>query len=202
MKEAGTLGLVLAGGAGRRMGGRDKAWLRWCERPLVCHVLDRFAPQVDTAAVSSNRHRWAYRRLGIESIPDRPGWQGRGPLAAIATVLSELAPARLAIVPVDAPHAPRDHVARLSAVLDGGARAAAVHDGLRRQPLFAVLRGDLVETAVAAMRSEPMPSMQDWLDDVGVVWIDMSSHRSAFLNINTSDDLEALNAVADPCVRG
>ena len=187
-----TLGLVLAGGRSRRMGGRDKAWLRLSGKPLICHAFERLRPQVDDIVVSANRHRWAYRRMDIDVVSDRPAWAGRGPLAAIATVLSDLRPRRLAVVPVDAPLAPRDHVAALSAALDAGAQAAAIFDGERQQPLFCLLAADVTDDARSAVEREPLPSMRDWLEGIGVVWINRSHQHALFANINMPDDLRRL----------
>lgn len=177
------------------MGGRDKAWLRWSGQPLICHAVDRLTPQVDTVVVSANRHRWAYRRIGVETIPDRDAWRGRGPLAAIASVLSDRRPSRLAVVPVDAPCAPRDHVLRLAAALNRGARAAALHDGRRQQPLFCLLDCAVLESACEALNESTVPSMRAWLDHLAAVWIDYAE-TDAFANINTPDELKALQDMA------
>lgn len=189
-----TIGLILAGGASRRFGGRDKAWLKLHGRPLLCHAHATLAPQVDRLIVSANRHRWACRRLGLAAIADREPWRGRGPLAAIATALHERRCDRLALLPVDVPMAPRDYVARLAAALDSGAAAAAAFDGRRRQPLIALLRSDLAPAAADALEREHVPSMQHWLDRVGVRWIEFFDAADAFANINTPDDLAQAQA--------
>jgi molybdopterin-guanine dinucleotide biosynthesis protein A len=49
-------GLVLAGGQGRRMGGVDKGLVDFDGRPMVAHVIDRFAPQVATIVVNANQN--------------------------------------------------------------------------------------------------------------------------------------------------
>jgi molybdopterin-guanine dinucleotide biosynthesis protein A len=191
LNRSDTLGLVLAGGQGRRMGGRDKAWLSLAGKPLVCHAIERLAPQVRQVVVSANRHGWAYRRLGIEVVGDHPEWRGCGPLAAIASAFTAWRPLRLAVVPVDVPLAPPDHVARLAARLDAGAPAAAIHDGKRRQPLFCLLSAETAVAARSAVSGEPVPSMRDWLDHIGAVWI-AYSEPARFGNVNTPDDLELL----------
>lgn len=194
------VGLILAGGRGSRFGGRDKAWLHLHGQPLLCHAWHRFVGQVDGVVVASQRHRWAYRRLGIELIVDHAAAPGRGPLAAIAAALVRWPQSRIAVMPVDVPYAPADHVARLSAAMDTGVPAAAVFDGQRRQPLFAVLSGQLAESAVRALQAPKMPSMQGWLDQVGAAWVDFGPHVGvqdtsdhpdplAFANINTPADL-------------
>lgn len=205
------IGLILAGGRGSRLGGRDKAWLRLHGQPLLCHAWRRLAGQVETVVVASQRHRWAYRHLGIELIDDHASAPGRGPLAGIAAALERWPQSQIAIMPVDAPLAPDDFVARLRRALATGAPAAAVFDGRRRQPLFALLSGQLAGAAVAALNAPRLPSMQGWLDQVGATWVDLARRRgrhereadagdnaghgagpdvaSAFANINTPADL-------------
>jgi molybdopterin-guanine dinucleotide biosynthesis protein A len=171
------------------MGGRDKAWLDLHGRPLLCHALEHLAPQVDVVVVSANRHRWACHRLGLPTIADRPRWCGFGPLAAIAGALADLKPARLALVPVDVPNAPRQQVALLAAALSATVPAAALRVGDRRQPLFALLDGSLAAHAAAALDRPRAPSVQGWLDEVGAAWIDLPDAQR-FANINEPADLE------------
>ena len=186
-----TIGLILAGGASRRFGGRDKAWFRYRGRPLACHAIERLAPQVDRVVASANRHGWAWRRLGVDVIADDETWRGRGPLAAIASAFTALQPTRLAIVPVDAPQAPVDHVARLVMALDAGAPAAALVGAGRRQPMFALLSDTATAKAQAALAQPASPSMQAWLDAIGATWVEGPWSDSAFANINTPEDLAA-----------
>lgn len=178
------------------MGGRDKAWLRWRGQPLLCHALARLQPQVDRMLVSANRHAWAYRRLGLQVLADASGWSHAGPLAGVATALRFIGRGRLAIVPVDAPRAPRSQVARLAQALDRGAPAAALvcaREG-RRQPLFALLDAGLADRAAQALAGRERPSMQDWLDSVGVRWVTWPAEPSTFSNLNEPQDLRALDA--------
>lgn len=188
-----TFGLILAGGQGRRCGGRDKAWLRLAGRPLFCHVHQRLHPQVDRVLVSANRHRWAYRRLGVRSVADVPRWSGCGPLAAIASALTLFPMVRLAVAPVDCPMMPRDHVRLLSAALASGAVAAALCNGARRQPLFALLSPMVLPAAIAALESARIPAMRDWLDGLGAEWIDYDDADGVtFANVNRIEDLREL----------
>lgn len=194
-----TVGLILAGGAGTRFGGRDKAWLRLHGRPLLWHAWQRLRPQVDHVLVSVNRHRWAYRRLGMEAIPDRGCWRDAGPLAALATVGACRPAQRLALVPVDVPLAPIDQVARLARLLDAGAPAAALVADGRRQPLFALLAPGLAMAAATGLDRCRPPSVQAWLEDIGVVWLDYPAPPERFANVNRPDDLRRLAAGGTSC---
>ena len=112
-------GLVLAGGEGRRMGGRDKGMVLLDGRPLVAHVIERLAPQVDCVLISANRSLDDYRCFGVPVMVDEPCWQGMGPLAGLASAASRLPPGidAVQLMPCDTPCVPLDLVARLSARL-------------------------------------------------------------------------------------
>ena len=62
-------GIVLAGGQGRRMGGVDKGLVTLTGKPMVAHVLARFAPQVDAVAINaaSNAAQRAMDFMGSSS---------------------------------------------------------------------------------------------------------------------------------------
>jgi molybdopterin-guanine dinucleotide biosynthesis protein A len=116
------LGVVLAGGLARRMGGGDKPLCQLDGRPLLDHVLGRLAPQVACIAINANGDPRRFASYGLpvipDGLPDHPG-----PLAGILAGLDWAAArgfADIATVPGDSPFIPPDLVARLDA-----ARAAA-----------------------------------------------------------------------------
>ena len=59
-----------SGGAGRRMGGADKALVPLRGRPLLSHVTDRFAPQVERLALSANGDPRRFAVFGLPVLPD------------------------------------------------------------------------------------------------------------------------------------
>ncbi|WP_448586943.1 molybdenum cofactor guanylyltransferase [Thermaurantiacus sp.] len=73
------LGAILAGGQARRFGS-DKALARHQGKPLLTHVADALAPQVETVVVVGRS--WP----GLARIDDRPG-PGLGPLGGICGAL-------------------------------------------------------------------------------------------------------------------
>ena len=188
MSDEPILGVILAGGRGSRLGGRDKAWLPSRGHPLLCHAWRCLTPQVAETVVSSQRHGWAYRRLGIRTIADLDGYEGRGPLAAIAGALACWPQRWLAFMPVDVPAAPMDFVAQLRAALQPGDLAAALIGDGREQPLFALLSGALAANAAAALVAERAPSVYGWLNSVSARWVNADADDGSFANINTRDD--------------
>lgn len=99
--------MVLCGGAGRRMGGKDKGLIDIHGRPAVARALDLLTPVCDTCFISANRNAQRYAKLGIGKVIGdlRPGFQG--PLAGIEAILPALGdtPAieTLLLLPCDLP---------------------------------------------------------------------------------------------------
>lgn len=108
-------GLILAGGQAQRMGGVDKGLQLLNGKPLVQHVIERVAPQVDGLWVSANRHLGAYQSFGYPVFSDEVIFQGMGPLAGIASFAEHIPEAftHVQIVPCDTPFLPLDMCARL-----------------------------------------------------------------------------------------
>src|SRR5579875_600071 len=181
-----TLGVVLAGGTGTRVGGADKGLLPLSGRPLVEHVVARLRPQCAELLVVANRHLNAYARHA-RVIRDVVG-DHAGPLAGIA--------AALLTVPVDCPAPPPDLCARLWSGLaaNPGAQCVFVHDGAGPQPLFALYRIDpgmregLLRSARDALRLHASPSR--WHREIGAVAVDFSDSASGFDNLNTPEDFQ------------
>ena len=69
-KTAPIVGVVLAGGRSRRMGGGDKSFALLAGKPLIAHVGARLAPQVATTVVSANAPPERYASLGLPVVAD------------------------------------------------------------------------------------------------------------------------------------
>src|SRR5262245_24471640 len=77
-----TLGLVLAGGPARRMGGGDKALIEIGGRAILDRVLETLAPQCDGIVLNANGDPQRFARFGLPVIADDiPDFAG--PLAGI-----------------------------------------------------------------------------------------------------------------------
>ncbi|TCP44486.1 molybdenum cofactor guanylyltransferase MobA [Rhodovulum marinum] len=132
-----VVGLILAGGGGRRMGGADKALIRLGGETLLTRVAARLAPQVDALALSANGPAGAYADAGLPVLPDAPPGD-RGPLAGVLAGLDWAAGQgadALVTAAVDTPFLPRDMVARL---LANGAPLAVAESGGRVHPTAAL----------------------------------------------------------------
>lgn len=183
-------GVILAGGRGERFGGRDKGWVECAGRPLIGAVIERFAPQVGPLALSVNRHRARYARLGYPLLadPDRYGPPAtQGPLLGLLAALQWSPCARLACVPVDLPRLPADLVARLSRSCADRPAAYAVA-GERAHYLCALFSAELAP-ALAEFVDGGGRAVHAWLSAAGAVAVDFSDVPEAFVNVNTPAQL-------------
>ncbi|MDT0681322.1 molybdenum cofactor guanylyltransferase MobA [Roseicyclus sp. F158] len=179
------LGLILAGGGGRRMGGADKALLPLGGRTLVARAAARLAPQTDALAVSAGGDPARFGGLGV--LPDPlPG--GLGPLAGVLAGLEEAArQGRTSVltVAVDTPFFPPDLAARLAAA--GPFAIAAAGVPLRHHPACALwpvsLAGALRDDLIAGERR-----LGAWALAEGAA-ICAFPDEDTFLNINRPEDL-------------
>ena len=192
-----VLGLILAGGQARRMGGGDKPLLRLGRRTLLERVVARLEPQCGAGlALSANGD--PARFFGFpgpilpDSLPDQPG-----PLAGILAGLEYAAAhgvPRVVSVSGDTPFLPEDLVARLHAVEPETGIALAA-SGERQHYTIALwptaLHTDLRaylergERRVGAFIARHGATVAFW----PVAPVD------PFLNINTPEDLASAEAL-------
>jgi molybdopterin-guanine dinucleotide biosynthesis protein A len=93
------IGLALAGGRGRRLGGIDKGWHIHQGKPLIEHALEHLK-DCQRIIISANRHLSAYRQLGYAVVADqRPDYQG--PLSGIESAMRYAPDACFYVMPCD-----------------------------------------------------------------------------------------------------
>src|SRR5450756_1893440 len=135
-----TLGLVLAGGLARRMGGGDKARIEIGGVSILDRVLACLSAQCAGIIINANGDPERFADTGLTVVPDNvPGFVG--PLAGILAGLDWLAAQNngvewLLSVPGDCPFLPDDLVERLHQArrqLGAGARLACARSRFGRR---------------------------------------------------------------------
>lgn len=155
--------LLLAGGRGRRMGGRDKGWVQWQGQALVEHLHGTVRPLTDDLIISCNRNHASYAALADQLIQD-PVMDFPGPLIGILEGLKVMRHHHLLILPCDTPLVDRALLQALHAL--AGPEPVMLRQGRQWQPLFSLLPRTL------------LPSLQaQW--DAG-----QRSPRQALLNLS------------------
>jgi molybdopterin-guanine dinucleotide biosynthesis protein A len=196
-KRAGALhsiGVILAGGQGRRMGGTDKALLPLAGKPLIRHVLNRLRLQVPQVLISANGDPARFAGMDCEVVADR---NPEGPLSGILAAMhraAALGATHVLSVPVDAPFLPTDLLARLVAAARGapGGLALAGTPG-QLHPTFGLWPVTLAP-ALAAFLAEGNAKMMQFADRQGAATA-LFADPSGFLNLNTPDDLAQAEAL-------
>ncbi len=94
--------LLLAGGRGQRMGGRDKGLIDWHGRPLIEHLQQHVRPLTDDLIISCNRNYPRYAAFADRLVHDDSG-DFPGPLAGILAGLSAARHPLLLVLPCDVP---------------------------------------------------------------------------------------------------
>jgi molybdopterin-guanine dinucleotide biosynthesis protein A len=197
-----TLGLVLAGGLARRMGGGDKARIEIGGRSILQRVLDCLEPQCRYVIINANGDpaRFADTALPVvaDSVPDFAG-----PLAGILTGLDWAAANApngewLLSVPGDCPFLPKNLVARLH-----DARAAArvplacARSGKWRHPVVGLWPVRLRDDLRHALTSEGLHKIELWTARHGVAIADWpDTPVDPFFNVNTPEDAARAQALA------
>jgi len=187
-------GLVLAGGRATRMGGEDKGLLEVAGRPMIAYVIDALRPQVARILVNANRNTERYARFGVPVLGDRlAGFQG--PLAGMASGMAAADTEFVLTVPCDSPLVPDDLAGRLIDALEAsGALIAVAHDGRRQQPVFALLRTELLSDLKEYLASGER-KIDRWFRLHRIVEADFSDRTQAFLNVNTPADRAVLENI-------
>ena len=184
-----TSAVILAGGRGRRVGGKDKGLLIWGKEPLIQHIYKRIEPQVNQVIVSCNRNFDQYKNLVDVFVPDdRDGYCG--PLAGIEAACNLIPSDYAIVIPCDAPSLPLDLVARLIYPLERQKNIEVTYawDGLRSQFLFTAIRSEVFSSITPCLDAGGR-SLKDWHSYVKTGEVDFSDKIDAFDNINYESQL-------------
>ncbi|WP_043197450.1 molybdenum cofactor guanylyltransferase MobA [Pseudomonas putida] len=130
--------LILAGGRGQRMGGRDKGLICWKGEPLIAHIHRVVRPLSDDLVISCNRNQEAYRAYADQLVGDAEA-DFPGPLAGVIAGLRVARHEWVVVLACDAPRVDRDLIEGLLRLAVASDSAAMVRQGGYWQPMFSVL---------------------------------------------------------------
>lgn len=197
-----TLGVLLAGGLARRMGGGDKSMRTIGGRTLMERVIARVAPQCDQLILNANGDPSRFATFGLpviaDTIEDFPG-----PLAGVLAALDWSAIHRpdvewVVSTATDCPFLPRDLVQRLhqARAAEGSPIAVAASGGhlhhvvalwsvsLRDQLRHALVKEDIRKVGFLMARYKPATA----------IWPD--APLDPFFNANTIGDITEAERLA------
>ena len=172
------------------MGGADKGLIDYRGKPLVAHVIERLAPQVDALRISANRNLEDYLDFGYPVVTDESDERlGRlGPLAGLQAGLRACETPWLVACPCDCPKLPLDLVARLLAgATESNSKLAIATTASGLQPTFLLCRRELLPVLSAALRAGER-RVRGWCHCQRAVEVPFPD-GAAFRNLNTPAEL-------------
>jgi len=198
------VGVLLAGGQSRRMGGGDKCLRPLGDRTILEHVIDRIRPQVGPLILNANGDPNRFQSYGLPVVADVvDGFAG--PLAGVLTGLrwAEINAPQcewLLSVPTDAPFVPQNLATSLRQEISvQGAQLACATSRGRTHPVVALWPVALADALEQALVGEDIRKIDRWtaryrlvevsFDDTGV---------DPFFNANRPEDL----AIAERLLTG
>ncbi len=204
MNDVRPLGLILAGGLARRMGGGDKARIKIGGKTILDRVIATMTPQCARLIVNANGDLARFADTGLpviaDSVPDFAG-----PLAGILAGLDWAAAhapdiADIISVPGDCPFLPSDLVTRLAAArTQAKMPLACARSGDWRHPVVGLWPVNLREDLRRALTVEGLHKIEIWTARHGVAIADWpAAPVDPFFNVNTPDDVTAAERIAAP----
>jgi molybdopterin-guanine dinucleotide biosynthesis protein A len=196
-----VVGLLLAGGLARRMGGGDKCLRPLGDRPILAHIIERLEPQLRRLVLNANGDPARFAGFGLPIAADSvEGFAGplAGILAGLDWAACEASDCPLVLsAPTDAPFLPRDLVRRLLAARqEEGAEIAMAASGGQVHPVVGLwpvaLRADLRQALV----EEDIRKVDVWTARYRVAVVDFAiGPVDPFFNANRPEDLAEAEAL-------
>lgn len=197
-----TLGVLLAGGLARRMGGGDKPMKMIGGRTILERVIARLAPQCDGMILNANGDPARFAGFGFPVVADTvEGFAG--PLAGVLTALDWAATHRPEIewvlsAATDCPFLPRDLVTRLQqARIADDAQLAVASSGDQVHPVIGLWNVGLRDELRHALVVEDIRRIDRWTARYKLATVQWPTVPvDPFFNANTVEDIAEAEALA------
>lgn len=190
-----TLGVILAGGLARRMGGGDKPMREIGGRTILDHVIERFSPQCDRLILNANGDPSRFSAFGFpvvaDTVADYPG-----PLAGVLAALDWAAENQpdiqwVASAAGDCPFLPRNLVKCFHETrLKDDAQLVVAASGGRSHPVIGLWSVALRNDLRRALVEEGMRKIDRWTARYRLATVAWPAEPvDPFFNANTVEDL-------------
>lgn len=176
--------IILAGGEGKRVDGRDKGLINYKNKPLIQHVIDAVSPQTNEIIISANRNRENYETYGYKVVADTAD-EYRGPLAGITAALPYCKNDWVFVAPCDMPFLPNDIIDTLfNDIIEHDLCIAETENRLQ---LVFLLNKSLLPSLLASLQNNQLRLMQ-WVKSQKLITHPFTESQY-FKNFNHTKDL-------------
>ncbi len=198
-----VLGVIVAGGLSRRMGGGDKCLRNLGGRTILEWVRESARQQTAEVILNANGDPSRFDRFGLQVVPDLiEGYAG--PLAGILTGLQWARSNRpgcewIVSFAADSPFVPLDFTDRLLAAAEAkGAPLACSTSAGRTHPICGLWSVDLADKLSVAMLETGIRRIDRWTAQYPLAKVDFCCEPvDPFFNVNRKEDLAAAEAVLE-----
>ncbi|RMR05351.1 Molybdenum cofactor guanylyltransferase [Pseudomonas savastanoi pv. glycinea] len=178
--------LLLAGGQGQRMGGRDKGLILWNGEPLIQHLHRLTRPLTDDLLISCNRNLEQYAAYADRLVQDGND-EFHGPFAGIRAALPLARHTHLLILPCDVPLIDHSLLQELrETALRHPRQPVMVRSGEHWQPLLCVIPTCHLQAFEAAWQSGER-SPRKVMERLDAVAVQCETDDPRLANLNTPD---------------
>jgi len=173
------------------MGGQDKGLIQLARKPMIEYVLNAIKPQVDDIIINANRNQKVYGKYGFTVVADQiEGYCG--PLAGMASGLQASKTPFVVTVPCDSPLIPDDLVQKLYSTLqDEDAEICTALSNGRLQPVFTLMKSEVLSSMLDFLNNGER-KIDKWFEQHRLAIADFSEQPETFININSAEELTAL----------
>ena len=189
--------VILAGGMGRRMGGEDKGLIEFDGQPIIEILIGLLKQQGIDIVINANRNQDRYQTYGLPVISDDLD-DFQGPLAGFAVAMKSVNTEYILTLPCDGPFLVENFAEQfIQTASQTGAPICVADDGERLQPVYALMRTDLIASLEAFLQSGDR-KIDRWYAQHDFARVDFSAQKHMFGNINKPEDRQALLKQQNP----
>ena len=178
-------GIVLCGGKGSRLGGRDKPLIELGSKTIVEHILDRLALQCDRIILSCTRNVALYETLNHEVVVDLDIEEG--PLGGLNAALQSVTTEWVLTVPGDAPFVPQNLTTLLEK--DAQKQGIAFPTVNNQQHNLTMLMDRRRSNNLQTFYKNGGRAVKKWFLDEKIQSTNLDDYSVHFFNINTESQL-------------
>ncbi len=169
----------------------DKGLVLLQNKPLIAHVIDRLKPQVNEILINANREIANYVAFGYPVLRDE-NEDFLGPLAGFSLGLQHAKHDYILTVPCDSPLLPLDLTDRLlNGMSEAHADIAVASSDGDTHPVFCLMKKSVLPSLIEFLDAGER-KVSAWQKSQNYIEVDFSDCCEAFTNLNTFDDLKAL----------
>ena len=195
INEEKLVGVILAGGLARRMGGGDKSMLSLGGRKILDYVIESATMQLGCVIINANGDPARFEAFNLPVQDDIvPGFAG--PLAGVLSAMAwakkhQQEASHIITIAADTPFFPSDYVARMCEQMhaENKALACASYQG-RTQPVFGLWPVALFDDLYKALVEDDIRKVDRFTARYAVADVAFDElKQNPFFNVNKPEDI-------------